>query len=165
MSSELLFIDEDDSPLQAINSPLPWNILVVDDDHSVHAATKFAFMQAKHRERPIALRSAFSGLEAIDIILNSRESLPDLVLMDVVMATPTDGIDATHRIRQLLDQQQIPYVIIRTGQAGTLKDENALKHDPSIDDVIVKGGMTVERLTAAVFRGLDSVQQRLDQLG
>jgi CheY-like chemotaxis protein len=162
MNSEILFADEDtDSLAVATGQPAPWQILIVDDDSDVHLTTKFAFSNVTHLDRAIAFKSAFSGLEAISLILNSPASLPDLVLMDVVMTTPTDGIDTTRRIRQLLDQRTIPYVIIRTGQAGTLLDENALKSDPDIDAVVFKQDLTAEKLHAIVFRGLDKVLQQL----
>lgn len=161
MNSDILFVDEgSESPAEDTEALAPWQIIIVDDDADVHLTTKFAFSNIQHLGRGIAFRSAFSGLEAIDMILGSRDRLPDLVLMDVVMSTPTDGIDTTRRIRQLLDQRKIPYVIIRTGQAGTVLDQSALKRDPDIDDVVFKQEMTAQKLHAAVFRGLDNVMRQ-----
>jgi CheY-like chemotaxis protein len=165
MNSEFLFSDDDtDSIAFETNFLAPWHILIVDDDSDVHMTTKFAFTNVTHLERAISFSSAFSGLHAISLILESRHNLPDLVLMDVVMETPTDGIDTTHRIRQLLEQRHSPYVIIRTGQAGVVSDERALIDDPDVDDVVFKQEMTQERLKTAVFRGLEMIVKRRTEI-
>jgi len=162
MHSDNLFMEEDTATVVAeTDMSAPWNILIVDDDHGVHDTTRFVLTKATHHGRKLSIESAFSGLEAIHLILNTKDRLPDLVLMDVVMTTPTDGIDTTHRIRKVLDQRIIPYVIVRTGQGGTMQDDRALAHDPDIDEVVRKQEMTAEKLKVVVFNGLDKVSQRL----
>ena len=60
--------------------------------------------------------TAVSGQEAID---QAEETRPDLILMDINLEGPMDGVEAAEQIRQRLD---IPIVYL-TGQSdeGTLK--------------------------------------------
>ena len=95
MTDDLInFIDEDDVvESQRDHSVEPWLVLMVDDDNDVHTVTRMSLGGFVVNERLITLKSAFTGQEALDMVCQKGARLPDLVLMDVVMATPTDGID------------------------------------------------------------------------
>ena len=50
---QLLLLEDDDAP--APHAPPPWRVLVIDDDHEVHEATRFALRDARILGRPLAL--------------------------------------------------------------------------------------------------------------
>ena len=155
MTDDLInFIDEDDVvESQRDHSVEPWLVLMVDDDNDVHTVTRMSLGGFVVNERLITLKSAFTGQEALDMVCQKGARLPDLVLMDVVMATPTDGIDTVHLMRKTLALKNIPFVIVRTGQAG-LANEETLRCDPDVDMVLTKGDLDVDRLKSAVRIGL-----------
>ncbi len=161
MTEDLIqFVDEDEV-LDGMNgrSGEPWFVLMVDDDPDVHLATRMTLNGFEVHDRPVNLKSAYCGQDALTIICQEGVRLPDLVLMDIVMSTPTDGIDTVHAIRKTLAQKNIPFVIIRTGQAGLIS-EDALRLDPDVDMVLVKSKLDAGQLKEAIRIGLTEGLQR-----
>ncbi len=155
----LEFAEEGDD--ERVPTAHAWRILIVDDDVSVHDATKIALGHKIIEGRKLRLDSAYSGKEALQIILNRKdEPLPDLVLMDVVMDTPQDGIDTVHALRRALEQNDIPYVIIRSGQIGGNMGFEELRNDRDIDLVVEKARLTASLLFEHVSTGLKASQFR-----
>jgi CheY-like chemotaxis protein len=159
-TDELTFVDEQAETDPSGQADRPWKVLIVDDERDVHQSTGFAFLGVKFEGRLIAFESAFSGQEALQMVLSNRAELPDLVLMDVVMQTPTDGLDTVRQLRRELAQRNIPFIILRTGQAGNLLNHDALGQDQDIDLVVNKSELTAEKLRSAVFAGLRTVRTR-----
>jgi CheY-like chemotaxis protein len=81
----------------------PPAILVVDDDLQVRRAMEIMLGHSGYR-----ILLAESGEEAIERVASS---LPDLVLMDVMMPE-MDGYEATERIRQLPGGDQLPIIFL-----------------------------------------------------
>ena len=132
---------------------------MVDDDLDIHEVTRFTLEGKVCNGRGLIIQSAYSGAQALQLVAKSGNQLPDLVLIDVVMTTPTDGIDTAHNIRLILKQHKTPYIIVRTGQAG-YQDIDAIRKDKTIDCVLLKAEVTSRRLRNAVFRGLIDSSQR-----
>ena len=147
------FCEEAELLSTQITIAVPWRILIVDDDTDIHTATRFALKGHLCEDRPLTLHSVFNGKQAFEAIVASRNSLPDLLLMDMVMDSPSDGIDTTHNIRELLQQHDIPFVIIRTGQSGYINIA-VIANDPTVDMVLLKSETTSTRLKVAVTEGL-----------
>jgi two-component system cell cycle response regulator DivK len=78
------------------------HILVVDDNPGSRELVKFAL------EPSYVVEEAFDGRDAISRI---RETLPDLVLMDIQMPE-MDGYEALHEIRANPDSASVPVVAI-----------------------------------------------------
>jgi CheY-like chemotaxis protein len=78
-------------------------ILVVDDDLQVRRAMEIMLGHSGYR-----VLLAPSGQEAIERVASS---LPDLVLMDVMMPE-MDGYQATERIRQLPGGDDLPIIFL-----------------------------------------------------
>jgi two-component system cell cycle response regulator DivK len=78
------------------------HILVVDDNPGSRELVKFAL------EPTYLVEEAFDGRDAISRI---RETLPDLVLMDIQMPE-MDGYEALHEIRANPDSAAVPVVAI-----------------------------------------------------
>lgn len=76
-------------------------ILVAEDSLIVNQHIKYALESGNHE-----VTSVYSGREAVEIA--SKEH-PDLVLMDIMMETSSDGIDAAFEIKQKLD---IPIIFL-----------------------------------------------------
>jgi len=68
------------------------DILVVDDDSSVLDACRLFLEREKHE-----VRGAFSRGEGMQQIL---EKMPDLLILDVMMEQPDDGIAMAQQLRQ-----------------------------------------------------------------
>lgn len=86
-------------------------ILVAEDSIIVNQHIRHA-LESGHHE----VVSAFSGREAVKM---AHENLPDLILMDIMMETSSDGLDASMEIKQTLD---IPIIFLTA-----LTDEPTIK--------------------------------------
>ena len=75
-------------------------ILVVDDDHDLVETTK-TFLES----RGYAVSTAHSGLEARDEIARQR---PDLVVLDIMMDSDTDGFNLAFSLRDETEADRIP---------------------------------------------------------
>ncbi|WP_425392741.1 response regulator [Ekhidna sp.] len=76
-------------------------ILVAEDSLIVNQHIKHALESGSHE-----VVSVYSGKEAV---ATAREEIPDLILMDIMMETNSDGIDAAFEIKQDLD---IPIIFL-----------------------------------------------------
>jgi CheY-like chemotaxis protein len=151
---ELLFADEPADAASPVGASKPWQILLVDDDPEVHASTRLALANFVVDGAGMEFSNAYSGTEAFECLQRLELQLPDLVLMDVVMDTATDGIDTAHRIRSELAMLHIPVIYIRTGQPGSILRLNDLAINKDIDKVLYKGDASLESLRENVKEGL-----------
>jgi CheY-like chemotaxis protein len=152
IEDDALVLMEDDAPELTGE---PWHVLVVDDDLDVHAATALALNRFTYQDRPLRLSDAYSGKEALEKI-TAPNAVIDLVLLDVVMDTPTDGLDAARSIREVLNSLNMPYIIIRTGQPAYAAEADVMRM-PQINAYLTKGKTTSGELVAAVREGLEAV--------
>ena len=106
--------DEEDEPTAA-------EVLVVDDEVEVALA-----MQSMLQERGYAVRTAIGAHEALEALETRR---PNLVLTDVTMPGPMDGVALARRIRK--SDQSLPVVLI-TGNPMVVasSSEFPLLHKP-----------------------------------
>ena len=157
MDDEVLVLSDDPAEAELGS---PWKILVVDDDADVHATTGFALQGYVFMGRKVSLSSAYSGREALEMF-NGHElefdlhQHPDigLALIDVVMETPTDGIDTAKAIRKHLECVQVPYIILRSGQPAYARADDLLAM-PEINAYLNKAKLSVELLQQAISQGL-----------
>ncbi|WP_341676897.1 hypothetical protein [Niveibacterium sp. SC-1] len=140
--------DEDDAHLSAAE---PWRVLVVDDDPSVHAATRLALSRVSHRGRPVEVISAYSAREARACFLEQTDI--NVALIDVVMETDHAGLELARFVRDELGNQRVR-LVIRTGQAGHF-EESAVRRDYPVDDYCQKAELTASRLRDILSAQLD----------
>ncbi len=159
MSDDGLILIDDEAEV-ALDSP--WSILVVDDDPDVHATTRYSLERFVFMHRPVALTSAYSGREALEIFRADKLKF-DLALIDVVMETPTDGIDTAKAIREHLQCTQVPYIIMRSGQPAYARAEDLLSM-PEINAYLNKAQLSLEVLRAAIVQGLSAAAQAREAL-
>jgi signal transduction histidine kinase/AmiR/NasT family two-component response regulator len=174
-SDELIFIEEDEdrsfldnekknfSSLEDYNkesqeifeftsllSRSTWQILICDDDPSVHKVTKLALEEFKFAGKELKIISAFSGAEGIKTI----EQNPDIavILQDVIMETNDAGLQAVKHIREVL-QNQLVRIILRTGQPGDFPESSViLNYD--INDYKSKTELTEQKLFTTIISSL-----------
>jgi response regulator RpfG family c-di-GMP phosphodiesterase len=130
----------------------PWNVLIVDDEQSVHDVTRFALDDVSFEGKPLNFLSALSGREAKQI-LTERDDIA-IVLLDVVMETDTEGLKITKWIREELNNSLIR-IILRTGQPGQAPEKQVIV-DYDINDYKNKTELTSQKLFSSVISGIRS---------
>ncbi len=79
-------------------------ILLVDDDVDFVEVNKEAL-----EERGYQVVTAYNGEEALK---KAVEESPDLVILDVIMSTPTEGIHVSHKLREHEETKNIPIIML-----------------------------------------------------
>ncbi|MEI8394827.1 MAG: response regulator [Rhodospirillaceae bacterium] len=153
MSDELLFADEIEelpAPRELAPPVVPWPVLIVDDDPSIHAATRMVLRGVSFKGRPLSCISAGSGEEARRALVNNPGIA--LVLLDVVMESDDAGLRLVHFIRHDLANNRIR-IILRTGQPGQAPERDViLNYD--INDYKSKTELTTQKLFTSVVAAL-----------
>jgi CheY-like chemotaxis protein len=85
-------------------------ILVVDDDPDFVEATRIVLEHEGH-----TVDSAADGVECLEMI---REDRPDLIILDVMMATILDGVSVAQQLAEEPEYRDIP-IIMSTSIATT----------------------------------------------
>lgn len=153
-SNDFLFNDEtaDTSSLRTNDNAVPWQVLVVDDDESIHQITSLVLNNFEFEQRPLQLLHAKSAREAQQLI----EQHPDIALaiIDVVMETQHAGLELVKTIRQHIKNQRMR-LILRTGQPGEAPEEHVIR-DYDINDYKNKTEVTAIKLKTMLYAGLRS---------
>lgn len=148
----LIIDDEDQTPTIEQEA---WQLLVVDDDREVHAATRLALARTMVLGRSIHLTHAYSAKEAIEIFATRQDFA--IILLDVVMETDNAGLELVSEIRETYGMTECR-IILRTGQPGHAP-EVAVFNDYDINDYCTKSELTRTRLITAIMAALRSYQQ------
>jgi response regulator RpfG family c-di-GMP phosphodiesterase len=160
---EILFAQESEQRPDPFGvAPVPWRILIVDDDPEVHIMTKLVLRSFVYRGRPLAFASASSGQQALELLRENADCLPGddddiaVILLDVVMETDDAGLRLVPVIRETLDKRQTR-IILRTGQPGQAPEEAVIRaYD--INDYKAKTELTAQRLTTTIVSALRSYE-------
>lgn len=129
-----------------------WQILIADDDHSVHEATVAVLAGQKIHGRPLRFLHAYSAAETIELLATSDPV--QLVLLDVVMETPDAGLRAVTEIRERLGCRDLK-IIIRTGQPGHAPEQE-IRREYAIDGYAKKAELTRSLLRDVIASALQS---------
>ena len=168
---ELVFEEEQCSATNSRITPAknPWKLIIVDDDLSVHQATKLALKNFKFETKPLVFLSAYSAEEAKKIIAENPDVA--IVMLDVVMESNDAGLKVVQYIRRELNNQLVR-IILRTGQPGDAPEESVIV-DYDINDYKLKVELTRQKLwfstisTLRAYRDLailDNSRQELTNL-
>ncbi|MBQ1783478.1 MAG: EAL domain-containing protein [Gammaproteobacteria bacterium] len=138
-----------------------WRILIVDDDHEIHAVTQLALSGLMILDRGLQFLHAYSAEEARDMLRQERNIA--VALLDVVMETDDAGLRLVEFIRNELGDSDIR-LILRTGQPGYAPEERVIK-EFDINDYKTKTELTRNRLVTSVITAIRSYHQliMLDQ--
>jgi two-component system alkaline phosphatase synthesis response regulator PhoP len=82
----------------------PADILIIDDDKDLVNSIEI-ILQTKNYQ----VRSAFDGKEGYGKI---EKKIPDLILLDVMMATDTEGFDLAYKLKENPKHRDIPIIMI-----------------------------------------------------
>jgi CheY-like chemotaxis protein len=85
-------------------------ILVVDDDPDFTEIARLILTKEGYR-----VATATDGTEALQAMKDER---PDLVLLDVVMATPLDGVQVSRQMATDLALKSIPIIMVSAIDSG-----------------------------------------------
>lgn len=80
------------------------NILVIEDDRDLVKAISIILESRNYK-----VKSAFNGKEGFAQI---EREIPDLILLDIMMATDTDGFDLAFKLKNNPKYQDIPIVMM-----------------------------------------------------
>ena len=149
----LTFSDEPEAP--EVERESSWLVLIIDDEPSVHDATRLALRGIIVEGRPLAFLHAFTAAEA-RAILAERNDIA-IALLDVVMESDDAGLRLTRYIREELDNQAIR-IILRTGQPGYAPEIETIRaYD--INDYKTKSELTRIRLFTSLTVAIRSFWQ------
>ena len=153
MESDIISIsDEDEEPMVEVD---PWVVICADGDHSAHRSTAFALEGELIEGRPVQLISAYSAAEAIKVVSEHPEA--SALLLDVVMETPTAGLDAIEMIRETLDRKSLR-IIVRSGAPGLMSELETVKRF-EITDWRPKNELNQSRLLSAITLAVRANQE------
>ncbi len=146
-SDEIVFADEDEDQSSQLE---PWKILIIDDEHVIHSATKLALDDFVLDGRALTFHSAYSGEEGRKLL----SAIPDIavILLDVVMETDVAGLEVARFIRQDLKNLRVR-IILRTGQPGVAPEKEVISNY-DINDYKEKTELTAIKLFTTVTTAL-----------
>ena len=139
--------DIDNSPQEK-----PWEVLIIDDDHSIHAVTKLILNDFEFDGRKINLTHGYSASEAREILINRNDF--SVLLLDVVMETDHAGLDLVSYIRNDIKNQFLR-IILRTGQPGQAPELSVIV-DYDINDYKEKSELTANKMRSCITAALRS---------
>ena len=106
-------------------------ILIVDDDPDIVESTRVVLESAGYN-----VMAAANSAEAVDQI---EKRTPDLILLDIMMADPTEGFHLSYKLRQDPVYSNIPIIIVsgiseKTGfNFSSEKETDYIKADDFLD--------------------------------
>lgn len=158
---ELVFADEElvieeDTAVEEV-TPDFWKVLIIDDDRSVHQATKLALRNLQFEGKNLVFLSAYTGAEAKTILAQNTDFA--FILLDVVMETNNSGLELVQYIREELNNRLVR-IILRTGQPGEAPEESVIT-DYDINDYKLKVELTRNKLMITAIAALRSYRDLL----
>lgn len=129
-----------------------WEILIVDDEPDVHAATRLSIEDLKFHGKKLKIHSAFSAMEAKKVLAENQNI--SVAIIDVVMETEDAGLLLVEYIR---NEMKNPFIrlIIRTGQAGKAPERYVIDNY-DIDNYKEKTELTAQKLYTTIRSALKS---------
>lgn len=123
-----------------------WKILVIDDEKSVHDITENVLRRLVIEGRSLEIINALSAEEAKKKLAEHDDIA--LALVDVIMETPTAGLDLINYIRTDLNNHLIR-LVIRTGQPDEVPEREIIdQYD--ITDYKEKTELSVDKLYTVI---------------
>lgn len=150
MSDDRVAIVEDRATAMPVGGLAPWQVLVVDDDETVHRATRFALDDFRFEDRPLEIISAYTAAQARELIVDRADMA--VVLLDVVMETEYVGLEFARWVRDELANPRVR-IVMRTGQPGFAPELQVIR-DYDINDYKEKSDLTNTKLLTTIYAAL-----------
>lgn len=141
-----LFAFAEESQTDKVLSSKSWKILVIDDEQSIHDITANALKSVVIDNRRLELITAMSAQEAKEK-LEEHDDIA-LALVDVIMETPTAGLDLVNYIRNEMDNHLIR-LVIRTGQPDEVPERDII-NEYDITDYKEKTELSVDKFYTVI---------------
>jgi len=111
------------------------NILIIEDDRDLVNSMRVIFESLNYK-----VRTAYNGKEGFD---QSEKKKPDLIILDVMMATDTEGFDLAYKLRNHSDYKNIPIIMVtgftqRMAELGPEKFQHILGEDWPVTKIFEK---------------------------
>jgi DNA-binding NtrC family response regulator len=102
------------------------NVLIIEDDKDLVDS-----MQVIFESKNLTVRTAYNGEEGFKAIQAQK---PDVIILDVMMTTPTEGIDLAQHLKTRPEYRMIPIVMVtgfpqHMAELGPEKFVNALREE------------------------------------
>ena len=150
----MTFAPEKDQSESDSKNDCYWNILIVDDEESVHETTIRVLKDIQFEGKKIHFLQAYSKKEAIQVLKDNYDI--SVILLDVVMEEENSGLLLVKYIREILNNTLVR-IILRTGQPGKSPEKEVIiEYD--INDYRAKTDLTVNQLFSAIISSLRSYQ-------
>ncbi|MDX1491841.1 MAG: EAL domain-containing protein [Pseudohongiellaceae bacterium] len=155
VESKVIFAPEVPNVYPESDENFKWRILVVDDDEEVHQVTQLAIARLRINNIGLQLHHVHSAKECIEFLKEYRDVA--VLLLDVVMETPTAGLDCIPQIRQELGLSEMR-IVLRTGQPGYAPEEKVIR-DYDINDYRAKTELNHNNFRTLITSAVRSYQQ------
>ncbi|WP_019937997.1 bifunctional diguanylate cyclase/phosphodiesterase [Bordetella sp. FB-8] len=132
-----------------------WQVLIVDDEPDVHAASKLALKGIPVEGRNIAFSHAHTAAQALTLLSQPNDFA--VALIDVVMERDDAGLQLVRQIRETLDNKALR-IILRTGQPGYAPEIDTIRQY-DINDYRTKSELTQVRLFTCLTMAVRSYAQ------
>ncbi|MEL6161039.1 MAG: hybrid sensor histidine kinase/response regulator [Cyanobacteria bacterium J06623_5] len=166
-TDQLVFADESPTRYSSdFDDRKVWKIMMVDDEPSVHQATKVALKFFTFEDRQLEFISAYSAEEAKQLIAGNPDTV--LILLDVIMRTQDAGLKVAQYVREELKNKTVR-IVLRTGQPGQVPEESVVVNY-DINDYKTKLELTQEKLFTTLvasiraYRDLTALEESQAQL-
>src|SRR6185437_6206867 len=136
------FADDELAESGQASSATVWQVLIVDDEPDVHAASKLALKGIQVEGRSIAFSHAHTAAQAMELLAQPNDFA--VAFIDVVMESDDAGLQLVRQIREALDNQALR-IILRTGQPGYAPEIDTIRQY-DINDYRTKSELTQVRL-------------------
>jgi len=129
-----------------------WKVMIVDDEKSVHQATKRVLSDFHFEGKKLKIISAFSKSEAKALMRQHPDTA--IILLDVMMDGEKAGLEIASFIRDELKNKYVR-IILRTGQPHEAP-EAAVIREYDINDYKEKTELTADKLHTTIVSALRS---------
>lgn len=149
------FADDELAESGQASSAAVWQVLIVDDEPDVHAASKLALKGIQVEGRYIAFSHAHTAAQAMELLAQPNDFA--VAFIDVVMESDDAGLQLVRQIRETLDNQALR-IILRTGQPGYAPEIDTIRQY-DINDYRTKSELTQVRLFTCLTMAVRSYAQ------
>ena len=149
------FADDELAESGQASSATVWQVLIVDDEPDVHAASKLALKGIQVEGRSIAFSHAHTAAQAMELLAQPNDFA--VAFIDVVMESDDAGLQLVRQIREALDNQALR-IILRTGQPGYAPEIDTIRQY-DINDYRTKSELTQVRLFTCLTMAVRSYAQ------
>jgi CheY-like chemotaxis protein len=111
------------------------DILIIDDDRDLVESIRIVLESRKY-----GVRTAYNGKEGYQKI---QEKAPDVILLDVMMATDTEGFSMAYKLRNNPSYREIPIIMVtgftkKMAEAGPEKFQHIMGENWPVTQLLEK---------------------------